>query len=164
MDEKRTSNFCLTNAIVDIASQENAHDPSFISTVFGNENDSANMLNQFICGLCWNHVKQQYNIDTPVPKISGLNRNNIGSYLVIYARFADEFITQVDDTVFFIFAIKDNQIRYFTFTMDTVEAYTLTEIRLYNKAIQTAVICENETMGILNQCLVNILAEDGEKI
>jgi len=158
MGKKRTSNFYLTNAIVDIASNENGHDPNFASTIFGEDESNTNLLNQFICGHCWNHVKEQYGVDTPIPKIIGLNRTIVADYKVIYVRFANEFITDTDDTVFFIFAIKENVLRYFIFSIETSETYSLIEIRVFDSKIQTAVICEKETMENLNQYLADILS------
>jgi len=158
MEKKRTSNFYLTNAIVDIASNENGHDPNFVPTIFGEGESNTNLLNQFICGHCWNHVKEQYGVDSPIPKIIGLNRTIVANYKVIYVRFADEFITDVDDTVFFIFAIKKNELRYFIFSIETADAYSLVEIRLFDSKIQTGLICENESMERLNQYLTDVLS------
>ena len=159
MERKRTSNFYLTNAIVDIASNENIHSPDFITTIFGDDESNANLLNQFICGHCWNHVKEQYGVDNPVPKIDALNRTLVVNYKVIYVRFANEFITEIEDTVFFIFAITENMIRYFIFSMETLEKYSLVEIRVFDKKIQTALLCENATMETLNQHLINVLED-----
>jgi len=159
MGKNRTSNFYLTNAIVDAASNENAHNPDFITTIFGNDEGNANLLNQFICGYCWNLVKEQYGVDSPVPKIDGLNKTLVANYKVIYVRFANEFITEAEDTVFFIFAITENIIRYFIFSIETPETYSLVEIRVFDKKIQTAVICEHETMETLNQYLINVLED-----
>jgi len=82
MEKKRTSNSCLTNSIVDIASNGNAHDPNFASTIFGEDESNTNLSNQFICGHCWNHVKEQYGVDSPIPKIIGPNRTIVADYKV----------------------------------------------------------------------------------
>jgi len=156
MEEKKTSNFCLTNAILDITSQSYT-DPDFISTVFGNEESDSNMLNQFICGFCWDHVKQAYEVDNPVPKISEISRVKVEDYTVIYVRFAEEFVTTVNDTAFFIFALKDNFIRFFVFSVDTPTTFSLTEMRLSDKELQARTICRNETMETLNQHLQTAL-------
>jgi hypothetical protein len=160
MNEKITSNCYLSNVIVDIASNENASDQNFASTIFGNDESNVNMINQFICGYCWNHAKEQYGVDSPVPKITGINKIIMANYKVVYVRFADEFITSMGDTVFFIFAVRDNIIRYFIFSMDTLEAYSLVEMRLFDNNIETRIICENETMETLNQYLFKVLTDE----